>query len=206
MRIARAAFTETIAMTITQTALASITRGRFQKMSRKMTNSEAITNLNHIYGIVSPDIQRSLDVAIKALEEKPQGDLISRSELKKEFAKFDRIYIADTGNELVNAFAVDKLIDNAPTVEINDKSLEIAQKSIELGRRLGKLEGKPERPQGEWQENENGTGFCSKCNDGIYYRTPTGRVYMMLKEQIVKFGYKYCPNCGADMREEVENV
>ena len=40
-------------------------------MSREMTNSEAISNLNHIYGIVSPDIQRSLDVAIKALEEIP---------------------------------------------------------------------------------------------------------------------------------------
>lgn len=41
-------------------------------MSREMTNSEAISNLNHIYGIVSSDIQRSLDVAIKALEERPQ--------------------------------------------------------------------------------------------------------------------------------------
>lgn len=36
-----------------------------------MTNKEAISNLNQIYGIVSPDIQRSLDLAIKALEEKP---------------------------------------------------------------------------------------------------------------------------------------
>ena len=33
-----------------------------------MTNKEAIINLNHIYGFVSPDIQRSLDLAIKALE------------------------------------------------------------------------------------------------------------------------------------------
>lgn len=41
-------------------------------MSREMTNSEAIFNLNHlIYGIVSPDIQRSLDLAIKALEKAP---------------------------------------------------------------------------------------------------------------------------------------
>jgi hypothetical protein len=39
-------------------------------MSREMTNKEAIFNLNHlIYGIVSPDIQRSLDLAIKALED-----------------------------------------------------------------------------------------------------------------------------------------
>ena len=33
----------------------------------KLTNKETIANLNHIYGIVSPDIQRSLDLAIKAL-------------------------------------------------------------------------------------------------------------------------------------------
>lgn len=33
-----------------------------------MTNKETISNLNHIYGMVSPDIQRSLDLAIKALE------------------------------------------------------------------------------------------------------------------------------------------
>lgn len=38
-----------------------------------MTNKEAIANLNHIYGVVSPDIQRSIDVAIKALE-RPQGE------------------------------------------------------------------------------------------------------------------------------------
>ena len=41
-----------------------------------MTNKEAIANLNHIYGIVSSDIQRSLDLAIKALEERPQGEWI----------------------------------------------------------------------------------------------------------------------------------
>ncbi len=37
----------------------------------EITPKEAIANLNHIYGMVAPDIQRSLDVAIKALE-KPQ--------------------------------------------------------------------------------------------------------------------------------------
>jgi tRNA(Ile2) C34 agmatinyltransferase TiaS len=35
-----------------------------------MTNKEAISNLERIYGVVSPDIQISLDIAIKALEEK----------------------------------------------------------------------------------------------------------------------------------------
>ena len=36
-----------------------------------ITPKEAIANINHIYGMVAPDIQRSLDVAIKALE-RPQ--------------------------------------------------------------------------------------------------------------------------------------
>lgn len=38
-------------------------------MKKEMTNKEAIANLNHIYGFVSPDIQRSLDLAIKALND-----------------------------------------------------------------------------------------------------------------------------------------
>jgi len=43
-----------------------------------MTNKEAIANLNHIYGMVAPDIQRSLDVAFKAMEK--QNDWIPVSE------------------------------------------------------------------------------------------------------------------------------
>jgi len=34
-----------------------------------MTDKEAISNLNQIYGFVSSEIQQSLDLAIKALEE-----------------------------------------------------------------------------------------------------------------------------------------
>lgn len=49
-------------------------------MSREMTNAEAISNLNHIYGIVSPDIQRSIDLAIKALEERPTGEWVKVKE------------------------------------------------------------------------------------------------------------------------------
>ena len=51
---------------------------------------------------------------------------------------------------------IDAIIDNATTVEINDKSLEIAQKSIKLGRRLGNLEGKieTEKPKGMMSEDD----------------------------------------------------
>ena len=49
-----------------------------------ITPKEAIANLNHIYGMVAPDIQRSLDVAIKALENQTtEGDLIRRSDALK---------------------------------------------------------------------------------------------------------------------------
>lgn len=40
----------------------------------KMTIKEAIANLNHIYGMCAPDIQRSLDEAIKVLEEKEKAN------------------------------------------------------------------------------------------------------------------------------------
>ena len=67
-----------------------------------MTNKEAIANLNHIYGIVSPDIQRSLDIAIKALEERPQDEWIPikyrpmTSEERKAFADYCGIEYCDT--------------------------------------------------------------------------------------------------------------
>lgn len=47
-----------------------------------ITPEEAIANLNHIYGMVAPDIQRSLDVAIKALEERPKGKWIEPMDAK----------------------------------------------------------------------------------------------------------------------------
>lgn len=61
-------------------------------MSRKMTNKEAISNLNHIYGIVSPDIQRSLDVAFKALEEQPRETLknIISEEITRKYGRWDK--------------------------------------------------------------------------------------------------------------------
>ena len=78
------------------------------------------------------------------------SDLISREALKKA--------IKDNGYS--HYFEIFDIIDNAPTVE--DHSLEIAQKSIELGRRVGKTEGtiESQRPQGEWGKH----GECPFCS------------------------------------------
>ena len=52
-----------------------------------ITPKEAIANLNHLYGMVAPDIQRSLDVAIKALE-RPQGEWINREAVSNTIFPF----------------------------------------------------------------------------------------------------------------------
>lgn len=77
-----------------------------------ITPKEAIANLNHIYGMVAPDIQRSLDVAIKVLENQPtEGDLISREALKKDLIsyvrdKFEFVCLSCVLDEIDNAQAV----------------------------------------------------------------------------------------------------
>lgn len=81
------------------------------KMS-DITPKEAIANLNHLYGMVAPDIQRSLDVAIKALE-RPTGDLISRSALKETLKENEWI----TDDPFADGGGLEEIIDNAQTVE-----------------------------------------------------------------------------------------
>lgn len=71
-----------------------------------MTNKEAISNLERIYGIVSPDIQISLDLAVKALEKRPTGEWESLGFVNMKYAwcrcsnchKTTKIY-KDSSNE-----------------------------------------------------------------------------------------------------------
>lgn len=70
-----------------------------------MTNKEAIYNLNHIYGIVSPDIQRSLDVAFKCMEERPQGEWIIDGHHRRCKKCGEYFCMADSeGNEIPSNF------------------------------------------------------------------------------------------------------
>lgn len=79
-----------------------------------MTNKEAIGQLKWAMERIckttySPETFEAINLAIKALEERPQGDLISREALKKTIEPYR---YAVCGFECVLA-----LIDNAPTVE-----------------------------------------------------------------------------------------
>ena len=109
------------------------------------------------------------------------NDLISREALKEEF---DNLLLWKSKDiELIK-----EVIDNAPTV--TDNSVELVQKSIELGRRVGRSEEtiKSQRPQGEWLfDKENSfTIDMFKCSICGYF----GDTH-----------FKFCPDCGADMRK-----
>lgn len=71
-----------------------------------LTPKEAIANLNHLYGMVSPDMQRSLDVAIKALE-RPQGDW--RDNLIEVFRQS-----AEVGGDTFHLFEIERIINGEP--------------------------------------------------------------------------------------------
>ena len=81
---------------------------------------------------------------------KPQGDLISREALRKVFSDWHNWHTVIGYGKVVFLDKLLEEIDNAPTVP--DHSLDIAQKSIELGRSLGRTEERIEskRAHGEW--------------------------------------------------------
>ena len=89
----------------------------------------------------------------------------------------------------------EKDIDDAPTVEAisNKEGYEMYNK----GYMSGYERGKPERPQGEWIKRTEKNGYywyeCNRCGCLPYYARSITTI-------------KFCPNCGAEMREVADNV
>ena len=108
-----------------------------------ITPKEAIINLNHIYGMVSPDIQRSLDVAIKALEN-PSGDCISRYDA---VIALNEAQIEGTP-EYRGLGKAKQIIDGLQAVEMNA----LPKIHYDRGFNAGYDSGKNARPQGEWRK------------------------------------------------------
>lgn len=126
----------------------------------------------------------ALDIAIKALEERLQGEgLISREALKKH-----KVYSEERHEYVVPVYN----IDNAPTVELDESVIqEVLNKrcmTAVSNEYLIALHGNNGRTQGKWIPQTDFDGFtywkCSECNK---------------KNDFEKFNF--CPNCGADMRK-----
>lgn len=78
------------------------------------------------------------------------------------------------------------LIDNAPTVCVDNYS---------MGYQDGVRKVLSEIPQGEWIVN-TAEIVCSVCRHGFFDSDEN----MLDYNPITDFNFKFCPNCGADMR------
>ena len=119
------------------------------KTLSKMSEKEKVNELSYYEKIIANGIPYE-----------SKGDMISREALKEKLkpCEADVYEFSCEGCHFRVVTAED--IDNAPT--ITDHSVEIAQKSIELGRRVGSTEKaiESQRPQGEC------CGFCYLCDVG----------------------------------------
>lgn len=139
-------------------------------------------------GFERPFTEEERDILIRAIGNgrsyNPQGDLISREELKKEL-EVSKYIVPNDLNRLLNS-EINRCIeavDNAHAVEQNwrfyyDHGYAQAKRDFE-------------RPQGEWvvygkQGDIPITDRCTNCNYEMkWYKTK----------------YHFCPNCGAAMRK-----
>ena len=149
-----------------------------------MTNKEALEQLLAIkkLGCLTDKDRQALNSAIKALEERPKGDLIDREALIKTVEKEEGISWDSHGKD--DLCVRKKYIDNAPAVEqFDDTELQRA-----IGYADGYSKGREERPKGEYISVDTLFAKCSICGN----LTRTIKKYNMPN---------FCPACGADMRK-----
>lgn len=161
-----------------------------------MTNKEAIIWLRGIreqfagncttdtlVPISRCDIQ-AIDLAIKALEERPQGDLISREALKEAIRK--RLCISSLKYLTEQEKVIVDEIDNAPTIEA--KTTHDVNSAYDRGFITAMKEYS--RPQGKWIID----GHHRRCNCCNEYTCTEDREGNSIPDN-------FCPNCGASMQK-----
>lgn len=140
---------------------------------------------------------RMKNLISKYQEEKEQpktnGDLISRSALKKALRE------AHINMELTFGIAsygcVMNIIDKAPTV---DTTCPHCDSGYAQGYSDGYLRGKEERPQGKWIYHKAVDYFlpcmeCNNCHEEFLLNDLTPAYFKKVNH--------FCSNCGADMRK-----
>lgn len=154
-----------------------------------MTNKEAceiltqIKNTPQVTWTNGADI--AFDLAIKALEERPQGDLISREALKKYAIP------CDIHNGALTELCVPLYqIDNAPTITFD--KVHSYDVGYSIGYDVGYSEGaKAKEPRGKWITHQTGLLLWEECDQ--------------CGARVGTIGMYYCPNCGAKMYKEADN-
>ena len=149
-----------------------------------MTNEEALYMLKHLYSLDSndPDVvyaySKAFGMAIKALEQQPCDDAISRTELLKAIDTYDKF-----GYTITGCFVRNPKGDYIPYVHYYDvvncvNSLLSVTPKPKTGHWKDRSEGG--RIKYPWMESYE----CSECGEN-------GSV-----------AWDYCPNCGANMESE----
>ena len=110
-----------------------------------------------------------------------KGELMGLINREALLAEYDRVHVGEPGKAR-------KLIENAPPIELRCEDCEAFNKT-----RL--LIPQPERKNGKWIKLDMHAHLadhkCTACGQECYVPTCMGEPM-----------YTYCPNCGADMREE----
>lgn len=162
-----------------------------------MTRVEAIKLLTQYinYDAETPDyyeMEKACKVALKALEQEPCEDAISREELLKAIDTWDRFGVDDTNS----LFRLDNLSLPHYVSYIHavlDKAIYTETENGWCGRTVDVKDVEslppvtPKPKTGHWIEEKSEVYKCSNC--GSYALEWGGKLKMS----------RYCPNCGAKM-------
>lgn len=166
-----------------------------------MTNEELITGLRHIAHTMERNghsyYQHIAEDAIKALEQQPCEDCISRQQALDCFEQ--------TNTRQGAKYAIETLPSVKPkyTDEEIDRAQAVEQAYVDKMVELAVEESK--RPKGMWIVDKKYTSHfsgghavvysvhCSECN---YFST----------DNMYRMPYKFCPNCGAYMGGEEDDT
>ena len=147
-----------------------------------MTREEHISNLETIGcdgWVVTTDAYKSLQFAIKTLEQKPNEDCIARQPLIDNWNCCADMLMGEGDAEVVMGWIFD-----APSVT-------------------------PARKVGKWIKiGDRGFGWsdtvickCSECEYKTEFRGKIDGQCLIVDQE---YAHNYCPNCGAKMESEVE--
>lgn len=131
-------------------------------------------------------------------------DLISRSALKKVIEDSVSQYGGQYSADMLNMWALfSHIVNDAPTVEFPEQITIKCDAEEDKQKLLSALRNarvtrfvEEERPHGEWIKHidnlypEDSTEECPFCHE---------------EQRLVGNDDNFCPNCGADMRKEVNN-